>query len=173
MRASSNMAIYAQGMTKLEVNDKLVKLQPGSSQLFSEKEDFVVKYEVEQSSMNSPNFIVFHYYLEGDVDVAYYTTTNALFNTKIKNLQSHCIFFEDDLFKPMKMKADGSCLYWAVASHIMSCCLNDAWTDRFPPGKKPGIKLAIYEVMNDLKQFISQKDSDLLQKLWYICQARS
>ena len=45
MCASSNMAIYAIDMTKLEVNGNLVTLQPGSSQLFS-KNDFIVKYEV-------------------------------------------------------------------------------------------------------------------------------
>ena len=45
-------------------------------------------------------------------------------------------------------------MYQAVALHIISCCLDDASTDRFPPGKKPGIKPATYEVANDLKQFI-------------------
>ena len=87
MCASSNMAVYAIEMTKLEVNGKLVTLQPVSSQLFSEKEDFIVKYQADQSSMNSPSFIVFHYYLKGDVNVAHYTTINALFNTEIKTLQ--------------------------------------------------------------------------------------
>ena len=48
----------------------------------------------------------------------------------------------------------------------MSCCLDAVWTSRFPSGKKPGIKLATYEVVNDLKQFIAQKDSDLPQKLF-------
>ena len=115
-------------------------LLPGSSQVFSEKDDFIMKNEIDQSSMNLPSFIVFHYYLEGDVDVAHYTTTNASFNAKIKMLQSHCIFFEDEFFKPMKMKGDGSCLYWAVASHIMSFCLNDVWNGRFLLGKKPEIK---------------------------------
>ena len=56
----------------------------------------------------------------------------------------------------------------AVSSQIMSCCLNDVWTGRFPPGKKPRIKLATHEVVNDLKQFISQKDSDLLQNFFDI-----
>ena len=51
--------------------------------------------KIDQSSINSPSFIVFHYYLVWDVDVAYYTTTNALFNAEIKTLQFHCIFFED------------------------------------------------------------------------------
>ena len=45
---------------------------------------------------------------------------------------------EDEFFKPMKVKGDGSCLYWTVASHIMSFFLNDVWTDRFPTRKKPG-----------------------------------
>ena len=110
-----------------------------------------MKYETDQSSMNSLSFIVIHYYFEGDVVVAHYTTANALFNAKIKLLQFHCIFFENSLFKLMKMKGDGFCLYRAVASHIMSCCLDDVWTERFPPIKKPGIKLATVEVVNDLK----------------------
>ena len=80
------MAIYAIEITKLEVNGKLVTLQPGRSQCYSAKEDFIMKYEVDQSSMNSPSFIVFHYYLERDLDVAHYTTTNALFNAEMKNL---------------------------------------------------------------------------------------
>ena len=63
----------------------------------------------------------------------------------------------------MKVKGDGSCLYHSVASHIMSCCLDDVWTVRFHPGKKPGIKLVTYEVVSDLEQFISQKESALLQ----------
>ena len=99
MCASSNIAVYATEITKLEVNGKLVTLQPGSSQLFSENENFIVKYDINQSSMNSPHFTVFHYYLVMDVDVAYYTTTNALLNAEIKNIQSHCIFFEDALVK--------------------------------------------------------------------------
>ena len=155
MCASSYMAVYAIEMTKIEVNGKLATLQPQSSQLFSENKDFIMKYEVDQSSMNSPSFIVFHYYLKGDVDMAQYTTINSLVNAKIKTLQSRCIFFKDALFKPMKVKGDGSCLYWIVASHIMSCCFDDVWTGRCPPGKKPGIKQATNEVVNDLKQFIS------------------
>ena len=87
--------------------------------------------------------------------MANYTTTNSLFNTENKMLQSHFTFFEDDLFKPVKVKGDRSCLYQAVAINIMSCCLDDVWTGRFPPRKKPGIKQATNEVVNDLKQFIS------------------
>ena len=128
-----------------------------------------MKYEVDQSSMNSPSFIVFHYYFVRDVDVAYYTTTNALFNAEIKTLQLHWIFSEDALFKPLKVKGDGSFLYQAVAIHIMSCCLDDVWTGRFPPGKKPGIKQEPNKVVNDLKQFISQKDNALLQKILAYC----
>ena len=64
-------------------------LQPGNSQLFSESSDFIMKYEVDQSSMNSPSFIVIHYHLEGDVDVAKYTTTHSSFNAEIKMLQLH------------------------------------------------------------------------------------
>ena len=48
----------------------------------------------------------------------------------------------------------------------MSCCLDDVWAGRFPPGKKPGIKLAAYEVVNYLKQFISQKDNAILLKIF-------
>ena len=68
------------------------------------------------------------------------------------------------LFKPMKEKGDGSCLYRAAASHVLQFYLNDLWTNRFLPGKKPGIKLATFELVNDLKQFLSQKDNDILQK---------
>ena len=87
------MAIYAIWMTMYVVNGKLVTLQPGHSQLFSENDEFIMKYQVDQTSTYSPSFIVFHYYLEGVVDVAQYTTTNALFNTEIKNLQLHYNFF--------------------------------------------------------------------------------
>ena len=164
--ASSNMAVYAIEMMKLEVNSKLVTLQPESSQLFDEKEDLIMKYEVDQNFMNSSSFTVFHYYLRGVVDEAYYTTTNALSNAEIKTLQLHCIHCENDLFKPVKVKGDGSCLYRAIATHMMSCCLNDVWTGRFPPGKKPRIKAATYKVMNNLKQFISHKDNAILEKIF-------
>ena len=79
-----------------------------------------MKYEVEQASMTSPSFMVFCYYLEGDVDVADYATANASFNAEIKMLQSHCILFEGAFFKPMKVKGDGSSLYQAIASQVMS-----------------------------------------------------
>ena len=36
----------------------------------------------------------------------------------------------------------------------------------FPPGKKPGIKPVAYKVVNDLKQFISQKDNVILEKIF-------
>ena len=49
MCASSNMAGYAIEMTKLEIDGKLVTLHPGSSQLFDENEDFIMKYEVNQA----------------------------------------------------------------------------------------------------------------------------
>ena len=42
MCASSNMAVNAIEMTKLEVNGKQETFQPGSSQLFDEKEDFMM-----------------------------------------------------------------------------------------------------------------------------------
>ena len=99
------MAIYANEMTNLEVNDKLITLQPGSSQLFS-KNNVIIKYEVNQTSMNSPSFIVFCHYLKRDVDVAHCTMTHALFNAEIKNLQLHCILFENEFFKPMKVNGD-------------------------------------------------------------------
>ena len=78
------MAVYAIEKTELKINGKLATLQPGSSQLFNKNEDFIIKCEVKQSFMNSPSFIVFLYYLEGDVDVAYNTTTIALFHVEIK-----------------------------------------------------------------------------------------
>ena len=92
---SANIFIYVLEMTELEINDNLVTLQPGSSQLFSEN-DLIMKYEVDQTSINSTIFFVFQYYLKGDVDVAHNTMTNALFNAKIKMLQLHYIFFEDE-----------------------------------------------------------------------------
>ena len=64
MCASAHMAIYA-----IEMSNR-VTLQPGSSHLFSEN-DFSMKYEVDQSSMNLPSFIILYYYLEGDVDMAH------------------------------------------------------------------------------------------------------
>ena len=73
--------------------------------------------------------------------------TNALFNSEIKTLKLCCIIFEDKIFKLMKVKGDGSCLYQVVASNIMSCCLGDVWTGKFPPGKKHEIKTATYEVV--------------------------
>ena len=119
MCVTANMAIYAKEMTKIEVNGNLVTLQTENFQLFIEKDDFIMKDEVDQVSMNSNSFVVFHYYLEGDIDVAYYTMPNDLFNADIKILKSHFIFFEDKLFKPMKVKGDESCLYRVLASHIM------------------------------------------------------
>ena len=74
-----------------------------------------------------------------------------------KSKPSNCIVFS----LIYKVKGDGSCLCWAVATHIMSHCLDDVWSGRFPPGIKPGIKQATKEVVNDLKQFISQKDNGL------------
>ena len=115
--------------------------------------------------MNSPSFIAFPYYLLNCVDVANYTTTNALYNAEIKALKFLCIFFENAFFKPIKVKGDGFCVYQAAASHIMSCCLHYALTGSFPLGKKPGMKQATNEVVIDLKQFISQKDNALLQKM--------
>ena len=104
----------------------LVALKPGSSQLFSEN-DVITKYEFKLSS-NSPSFIVFYYYLEGDVDVAHYNTWNASFNAKIKMLQSHFIWNGHPFFKPIKLNSDGSCLYRAASSHIIKFCLGDVLT---------------------------------------------
>ena len=88
----------------------------------------------------------------------WHTITQQMLCSMHKILQSHCICYENDLFKSMKVTGDGSCLYRAIATHIMLTCLDNVWAGRFPPGKKPRIKPAIYEVVNDLKQFISQKD---------------
>ena len=74
----------------------------------------------------------------------------------------------DAFFKPMKVKGYGFCLYSAVVSHIMSIRLHDIWTDRFPLVKKPGMKQATFEVVNDLKEFISQKDNEILQNVFDI-----
>ena len=65
----ASMAIYAIKMPKLEVNDNLVALQQGRSQLCSEN-IIIIKYDVLQSSMKSS-------ILEEDVNVAHYTTPNA------------------------------------------------------------------------------------------------
>ena len=75
------MVLYAIEMATLEVNGNLVTLQPGSSQLFS-KNDIIMRCEVDKIHLVSQS----HYYLKEDVDVAHYTTTNALFNAEIKNL---------------------------------------------------------------------------------------
>ena len=32
-------------------------------------------------------------------------------------------------------------------------CFDDVWTNKFPPGKNPGIKPATFEVVNDLKDY--------------------
>ena len=77
MCPSAKMAIYAIAMTKLEVDSNLV--------IFSEIDLFTKN--AFHKILNSSNFIVFHYFLEGDVNVACYTTTNALFNAEIKMLQ--------------------------------------------------------------------------------------
>ena len=50
----------------------------------------------------------------------------------------------------MKVKGDVFCLCQAINTLIMSCSLDDVLTDSYPL-KKPGIKLAIYKVVNDLK----------------------
>ena len=78
----------------------------------------------------------------------------------MKILQSCFICFKNSLFKPVKVKDDVSCLYRAVALHIISFCLNDIWTDRFSLGKKSGTQQAILKVVNDLKDFIFQKDNE-------------
>ena len=54
------------------------------------------------------------------MDVAKYTMTNALFNAEIKDLQLHCIFFEDKFFKLMKVKGDGDHIFIGPLLHI-SC----------------------------------------------------
>ena len=107
--------------------------------------------------------MVFHYYLKEDVDVAHYTTTNTFLTWKSKF--SNCIVFSLKmlLFKQMKVKGDCSCLYQAIASQIMSFCLNNVGLIDFSleRGMK---KQATCEVVNDFKQLIFQKDSDLLKK---------
>ena len=51
---------------------------------------------------------------------------------------------------------------------LMSFCLDDVWTNRFPLVKKPGIKLTSLEVVNDLKELISQKDNEMLLNIFDI-----
>ena len=120
-----------------------------------------MKYKVHKIS-KSPSFIVFHYYLKGDVNVAHYTTTIALFNVEIKMLLLFCIFFEDAFFKPVKVKDDGHCFSYHV---IFSWwCLNN----RFPPEKKPETKHLKFEVVNNFKEFISHNDNEMPQKVFNI-----
>ena len=125
------MSLFAIEMAKLEVNGTHVRLQPGSSQLFNEKEDFIMKYEIDQSSMKSSNFIVFHFILR-EMWMWLTIQHQMLCSTQTLDHQLHCIFFEDYSFISMKVEGDGSCLYWAIASHIMSCFFDDVWTERFP-----------------------------------------
>ena len=74
MCASANMAIYAIDITKLEVNGNFVMFH-----------HFIMKYEAVQSSMSSLSFIMFYYYLEGDKDVAYYTTKKCFVQCRNQN----------------------------------------------------------------------------------------
>ena len=115
---SINMTSYAIEKMKLEVNDNLVSLEPGSSHLFSEN-DVNINNEVEQSSLYSSSLLVFHYYFEGNVDVVDCTTSNASFNEEIKMLQAYCIFFKDSFFKPMKVKGDGSLSHIYLICHVI------------------------------------------------------
>ena len=116
------------------------------------EEKFIMKCEVNQSFTNSFSVIVFQYYLVGFTDMVQYTSPHTFLMQKSK--PSNCIVFT------LKM------IYWnqwrwrvidpvCTMPYIMSCCLNDVWTGRFPPGKKLGIKQATYKVVNDLKWFIS------------------
>ena len=95
--ASVNMAVYAIEMTPLEVNGNLDALQPDRFPLFCEN-DVIMKYEVEQSSIDSLSFIVFYYYLEKDADTTHYTTSNASFHAGIKMLQSCFILYDDSVW---------------------------------------------------------------------------
>ena len=54
-----------------------------------------------------------------------------------------------------------------IASHIMSFCLDYVWTHRFPPGRKPAIKLATFEVVNDLKKSSSPRKT-MLQNVFHV-----
>ena len=110
--ASVNIAIKKIEMTKLEINENVAALQPGSSHFFSDDDD-ITKYEVEKSH-NSPSFIVFHYSPWGDVDMVNYTTCNTLFHAKIESFSciraieangSNCHFFRQD--KEEKSIGDG------------------------------------------------------------------
>ena len=68
----------------------------------------------------------------------------------------------------MKVKGDRSCLYRAVASCIISFCIEDVWMGIFPPVKKPGITQGTFEVVNDLKELISERDNEMLEKAFEI-----
>ena len=68
----------------------------------------ILSWTMRSSKVLWIHFIVFHYYLVGNMDVVYYTMTNALFHTETKTLQLHYILFENDWFKPVKVKGNGS-----------------------------------------------------------------
>ena len=159
------MALYAVDMTELQVNGNLVELQACRFQFFS-KEDVITKYEVEQCPY-SPSFTVFHCYTQKDVDKAKDTTTNVLFITKIKTFQLYGLFCGNSSFRPNKVNGDRYCLYQVIALHPVSCCFQDPWTERFPHGKKSETKQAVFEVVKDLKDFITHwndKGHDILRK---------
>ena len=63
----------------------MTTLHPVSSKCFSEN-DFMMEYEFEQTSLNSHKNIAFQHYLQGDVDVSFYTILIALFKAEIKML---------------------------------------------------------------------------------------
>ena len=109
---------------------------------------------------------MFHYYTQQEVDMANYTMSNASFIAEIKMLQLHLIFYGKLFFNPRNGKCDGSCLHMAVVSDIIAFS-QDVWSERFPSGKKPGVKQALFEVMNDLKEFIlawNQGENEALRK---------
>ena len=113
MCSSSNMAIYAIEMTKLEVNGNLVMLQPESFQLFSNKDDFIMKCEID----NWPNFHEFTQFHSlpklcwggCGCGLMYH---NRYF-VQCRNQSSPIMFYFlwRWIFRLMKVKGDGFCSY--------------------------------------------------------------
>ena len=88
-----------------------------------------------------------------------------------KSKYSNCIIFvfEDAFFKPMKVKGDGFCLFKVSASHLMSCFLDDVWTDRFPHGKKPGIIGNIWGGEWFESIHLPERQWSTSKRFWHIC----
>ena len=68
----------------------------------------------------------------------------------------------------MKKKGDRSCLYSAIASHIITFCVNEVWNNRFPPWKKYGTIQATFKMVNDLKEIVSNGENEITRNVFGI-----